>query len=85
MGHIRIEREALGRLLPDGHGPHPSSYQQAFNDLAGTHRGRPVGEILPALREAADRALLGFTAADLREQAAAISAGEPYELRVTLT
>ncbi|MEU6331624.1 hypothetical protein AB0952_09455 [Streptomyces caniferus] len=85
MGRISIDREALGRLLPDGQGAGASSYQQAFNDLAGTHRGRPVGEILPALRRAADRALLGFTPADLREQAVAISSGEPYELRVTLT
>ncbi|MEE1810332.1 hypothetical protein [Streptomyces sp. BE133] len=45
--------------------------------LAATHRGRPVGEILPLLRAAADRALLGFTPADLREQAEAISTGEP--------
>ncbi|MFB6881437.1 hypothetical protein ACFCY8_11460 [Streptomyces noursei] len=85
MGRIRIDRAALGRLLPDGRGTHASSYQQAFNDLAGTHLGRPVEEILPALSQAADHALLEFTPADLREQATAISRGEPYELRVTLT
>jgi hypothetical protein len=40
---------------------------------------------VPLLRAAADRALLGFTAPDLREQAEAISTGRPYELRISLT
>ncbi|MFB6881430.1 hypothetical protein ACFCY8_11395 [Streptomyces noursei] len=84
MGRIRIEREALGRLLPDGRGTH-TPYQQAFDAIAVSHRGRPVGEILPVLRRAADSALLEFTAADLREQATAISTAAPYELRVTVT
>ncbi|MFD3422609.1 hypothetical protein [Streptomyces decoyicus] len=85
MGRISIDRDALGRLLPDGQGAPVPSYQEAFNELADTHLGRPVGEILPALRRAAERALLEFPLADLREQAVAISRGEPYELRVILT
>ncbi|MDX2389516.1 MULTISPECIES: hypothetical protein [unclassified Streptomyces] len=56
---------------------------QAFAELA--HRGRPAAEILPLLAHAADRALLGFSPADLWEQARAISGGEPYVLRVTVT
>ncbi|MFD9369427.1 hypothetical protein ACFWA6_17260 [Streptomyces sp. NPDC060020] len=58
--------------------------QRAFAELAETHRGRPVAEILPLLRRAADKALLGLTDADLREQAQAISTGEPYVLRATV-
>ncbi|MEU9032122.1 hypothetical protein AB0D46_32395 [Streptomyces sp. NPDC048383] len=56
-----------------------------FAELARTHRGRPAAEILPLLAHAADRALLGFSGADLWEQACAISDGEPYVLRVTVT
>lgn len=37
------------------------------------------------LRAAADRALLGFTDADLAEQAWAIGSGAPYELRVRVS
>ncbi|MFE5595903.1 hypothetical protein [Streptomyces sp. NPDC056549] len=40
---------------------------------------------MPLLRAAADRALLGFTSADLVEQAEAISTGARYELRVRVT
>ncbi|MFD7961210.1 hypothetical protein ACFV5J_10435 [Streptomyces zaomyceticus] len=58
---------------------------QAYADLAQTHRGRPVAEIVPLLRTAADRALLGFTGTDLLEQAEAISTGARYELRVRIT
>ncbi|MFF4185251.1 hypothetical protein ACFYZ9_18820 [Streptomyces sp. NPDC001691] len=43
-----------------------------------------MSRIVPLLRRAADQALLGFTAADLREQAEAISTGQLYELRITL-
>ncbi|MGW1930935.1 hypothetical protein [Streptomyces sp. NPDC001919] len=58
---------------------------QAYAALATSHRGRPAGEILPLLREAADAALLGFTDADLAEQARVISTGARYELRVHVT
>ncbi|WP_328907915.1 hypothetical protein OG230_35685 [Streptomyces sp. NBC_00234] len=85
MGEIRVSSERLDRLLADSSRTHGSSYQAAFTELAETHRGRPVGEILPLLRRAADRALLGFTPGDLLEQAEAISAGLPYVLRVTVT
>ncbi|MFE9534464.1 hypothetical protein [Streptomyces sp. NPDC006691] len=90
MGNISIDTKALPRLLTDGSaGPgasgHGISYQQAFADLAATHRGEPPSRIVPLLRGAADRALLGFTSADLYEQAEAISSGRPYELRITLT
>ncbi|WP_412079407.1 hypothetical protein ACLF6K_38145 (plasmid) [Streptomyces xanthophaeus] len=40
---------------------------------------------MPLLARAAGRALLGFSSADLWEQARAISSGEPYVLRVTVT
>ncbi|MFG2840904.1 hypothetical protein ACGFYE_38625 [Streptomyces zaomyceticus] len=40
---------------------------------------------MPLLRAAAGAALLGFTGADLLEQAQAISSGAPYELRVRVT
>ena len=85
MGNISIERTALARLLADSSGSHGTSYQQAFAELAETHRGRPAAQVVPLLRAAADHALLGFTAADLREQAEAISTGRPYELRISLT
>ncbi|WP_167162038.1 hypothetical protein [Streptomyces sp. MBT27] len=90
MGNISIDTKALPRLLTDGsaaHGSsrHGASYQQAFADLAATHLGEPPSRIVPLLRAAADRALLGFTSADLYEQAEAISTGRRYELRITLT
>ncbi|MEV7109125.1 hypothetical protein [Streptomyces atroolivaceus] len=44
-----------------------------------------VSEILPLLRRAADEALLGFTDADLREQAEAIRSSARYVLRVRAT
>ncbi|MEV7253483.1 hypothetical protein [Streptomyces cyaneofuscatus] len=37
------------------------------------------------LRRAADEALLGFTAADLYEQAEAIRTGQRYVLRIRVT
>ncbi|MFG3281342.1 hypothetical protein [Streptomyces sp. NPDC048111] len=85
MGNISIDKDALPRLLADGSTRHGSSYQQAFAELADTHRGEAPARIVPLLRRAADRALLGFTPADLYEQAEAISTGRPYELRITLT
>jgi hypothetical protein len=84
VGNFRIPRADLPRLLHDP--THPGTcYQQAFNSLARTHQGQPAAVIEPLLRRAADTALLGFSAADLREQAEAISTGARYELRVSLT
>ncbi|MEU8677821.1 hypothetical protein [Streptomyces sp. NPDC048560] len=85
MGEISVSGEHLDRLLADSRRTHGASYQAAFSELAQTHGGRPVGEIVPLLRRAADRALLGFTARDLHEQAEAISAGRRYVLRVKVT
>ncbi|WP_351229729.1 hypothetical protein [Streptomyces sp. NPDC002133] len=94
MGEISVGRQHLDRLLADSasasgapaaSGTYGVPYQQAFARLAASHRGRPVPEILPLLRRAADEALLGFTHADLREQAEAISTDRPYVLRVTVT
>ncbi|MGW2020345.1 hypothetical protein [Streptomyces sp. NPDC001927] len=82
MGEISVDRQQLDRLLADSASAYGAPYQEAFTELAATHRGRPTGEILPLLRAAADRALLGFTTADLREQAEAISSGRPYVLRI---
>ncbi|MEU7072327.1 hypothetical protein AB0B30_34830 [Streptomyces narbonensis] len=83
MGEITVSAQNIGQLL---HDPTSTSggapYMQVYADLAVSHRGRPVSEIVPMLRAAADAALLGFTAADLAEQAAAISSGARYELRV---
>lgn len=85
MGEISVGREHLDRLLADSSGTYGAPYQRAFAVLAASHRGRPVAEILPLLRRAADRALLEFSDADLCEQARAISSGARYTLRVTVT
>ncbi|MEU6986419.1 hypothetical protein ABZ946_23800 [Streptomyces sp. NPDC046324] len=85
MGEISVDRQHLNHLLADSASPYGTSYQEAFTALAASHRGRPTAEILPLLRTAADQALLGFTPADLREQAEAISIGTPYTLRVMVT
>ncbi|MEU2391842.1 hypothetical protein [Streptomyces sp. NPDC007369] len=84
MGEISVDRQHLDRLLADSASTYGAPYQRAFAELAKARRGRPIAEILPLLRRAADEALLGFTDADLREQAEAISTGEPYVLRVTV-
>ncbi|MFD8145385.1 hypothetical protein [Streptomyces sp. NPDC059708] len=84
MDEISIERQHLDHLLTDSTSTYQAPYQRTFAHLAETHRGRPLAEILPLLRRATDEALLGFTDADLREQAQAISTGEPYILRVTV-
>ncbi|MFJ1869411.1 hypothetical protein ACIOD1_32980 [Streptomyces sp. NPDC088097] len=84
MGEISIERQHLDHLLADSASTYGAPYQKAFAELAEGHRGRPVAEILPLLRRAADQALLGFTDADLGEQAEAISTGQSYVLRVTV-
>ncbi|MFG2298530.1 hypothetical protein [Streptomyces sp. NPDC048603] len=84
MGEISIERQHLDHLLADSASTYGAPYQRAFAELADALRGRPVAEIIPLLRRAADEALLGFTGADLRDQAEAISAGRPYVLRVTV-
>ncbi|MFI9041515.1 hypothetical protein [Streptomyces sp. NPDC053726] len=83
MGEIRVDSQYLDRLLTDSTSSYGAPYQESSAELAVSHRGRPPVEILPLLRAAADRALLGFAPADLREQAEAISAGRPYVLRVT--
>ncbi|MFD0142477.1 MULTISPECIES: hypothetical protein [unclassified Streptomyces] len=85
MGEISVDRQHLDHLLADSASPYGTPYQEAFAALAASHRGRPVAEILPLLRAAADQALLGFTPADLREQAEAISTGAPYTLRIIVT
>ncbi|MEW2087470.1 hypothetical protein [Streptomyces sp. NPDC005283] len=85
MGEISVGRQHLDRLLADSAGTYRAPYQRAFAELAETHRGQLTAETLPLLRRAADQALLEFTRADLREQAEAISIGEPYVLRVTVT
>ncbi|UPT46673.1 hypothetical protein OH828_00390 [Streptomyces anulatus] len=85
MGEINVSSRDLGRLLADSTGAPARPYQKAFAELADTYRGRPVPEILPLLRRAADEALLGFTDADLREQAEAIRSGARYVLRVRVT
>jgi len=85
MGDITIPANDMHHLLADPTRGSGTSYQQAFAELAATHRGRPVAEIVPLLRAAADAALLGFTGADLVEQAEAISTGARYELRVRVT
>ncbi|MEU1866507.1 hypothetical protein [Streptomyces gardneri] len=53
--------------------------------LAATHRGRPVDEVVPLLRQSADAAFLGFSGADLIKQAQALSGGARYELLVRVT
>ncbi|MFI1532381.1 hypothetical protein [Streptomyces griseus] len=86
MGEISVNSTALGRLLTDSTGARTSRpYQEAFAELADTYQGKPVSGALPLLRRAADEALLGFTDADLREQAQTIRSGEPYVLRVRVT
>ncbi|MFZ3475790.1 hypothetical protein ACODT3_40480 [Streptomyces sp. 4.24] len=85
MGEISVCRQHPGRLLADSSGVYGAPYQRAFAEFAETCRGLPVAEIFPFLRRAADDALLGFTEADLWEQALAISMGELYVLRVTVT
>ncbi|MFF4282899.1 hypothetical protein ACFY0Z_29475 [Streptomyces kronopolitis] len=85
MGKISVNREQLNRLLADGSHDDGVTYQRAFEHLAQSHRGQPVGEILALLRRAADDVRLEFTRNDLLEQARAISEGQPYELRVLVT
>lgn len=86
MGNINMNRQHLDRLLADStSAAYGTPYQHAFSQLALSHRGHPIAEIIPLLRRAASDALLGFTPADLREQAEAITSGQPYTLRVTVT
>ncbi|MDJ0343405.1 hypothetical protein QMK19_19400 [Streptomyces sp. H10-C2] len=83
MGNmITVDRQGLGRSLTQWGDVYGASYQRDFASLARSHRGRPVAEILPLLGRAADSARLVFAAADLAEQAEAISAGTPYELHI---
>ncbi|MFE6119186.1 hypothetical protein ACFQ6P_01390 [Streptomyces sp. NPDC056436] len=85
MGEITVSAQDIDHLLPDPASAYGAPYQRAYAELAETLRGRPADEIMPLLRTAADAALLGFTRADLLEQAEAISTGAPYELRVCVT
>jgi hypothetical protein len=85
MGEIKVISHNLGRLLADSTNTPARSYQAVFSELAESHRGRPDTEIVVLLRRAADEALLGFTAADLVEQAEAIRTGERYVLRIRVT
>ncbi|MFE5710619.1 hypothetical protein ACFQ7J_07315 [Streptomyces sp. NPDC056501] len=85
MGEISVSAQDIDHLLHDPSSSYGAPYQRAYAELAATHRGRPVAEIVPLLRRAADTALLGFTGVDLIEQAQAISSGAPYKLRVRVT
>ncbi|MFD7324250.1 hypothetical protein ACFV9D_24665 [Streptomyces sp. NPDC059875] len=85
MGEITVRAQDMDHLLEDSASAYGTPYQRAFGDLAVSHRGRPTAEIAPLLRAAADAALLGFTSADLTEQAEAISTGRPYELRIRVS
>ncbi|MFF3843464.1 hypothetical protein [Streptomyces sp. NPDC001930] len=85
MGEITVSAQDMDHLLHDPASAYGAPYQRAYTDLAETHRSRPAAEIVPLLRAAAETALLGFTGADLLEQAQAISSGAPYELRVRVT
>ncbi|CAD5911952.1 hypothetical protein ACWGH7_15510 [Streptomyces cyaneofuscatus] len=85
MGEINVSSHNLGRLLADGTGTPARSYQAVFAELAESHQGRPAAEIAALLRRAADEALVGFTAADLYEQAEAIRTGQRYLLRIRVT
>ncbi|MCZ4102817.1 hypothetical protein C8250_037925 [Streptomyces sp. So13.3] len=83
MGNrITVDRQGLGRSLTQWGDVYGTSYQRDFASLSRSHRGRPVAEILPLLRRAAENARLGFSPADLLEQAEAISTGAPYEVRI---
>ncbi|MFC9699972.1 hypothetical protein ACFTWD_04590 [Streptomyces sp. NPDC056943] len=82
MGETTVSVQDMDHLLHDPKGSYGAPYQRAYAELAATHRGRPSAEIVPLLRAAADKALLGFSIADLSEQAEAISSGARYELRV---
>ncbi|WP_411107291.1 hypothetical protein [Streptomyces sp. cmx-4-9] len=85
MGHVKVNKNDLSRVLADSQGIHRMPYQLAFAQLADHHHGRPVTEIIPLLKTAARRAHLDFTDADLQEQAEAIRTGRSYNLRITVT
>ncbi|MFD0723167.1 hypothetical protein [Streptomyces globosus] len=48
MGEISVDRQHLDRLLADSGNTYGAPYQRTFAELAETHRGRPVAEILPS-------------------------------------
>ncbi|MEK9518811.1 hypothetical protein ACIOMM_20425 [Streptomyces sp. NPDC087908] len=85
MGEITVRAQHIDHLVHDPASAYDAPYMQAYAGLAASHRGRPVAEIVPLLRAAAEAALLGFTGTDLVEQARAISTGARYELRVHVT
>lgn len=72
------------RLLTGSTGPRASPTSRPSR-TSQTHHGRSATEALPLPAEAADRAMLGFSSADLREQAEAIGNGIPFVLRATVT
>ncbi|MFE6070073.1 hypothetical protein [Streptomyces sp. NPDC056525] len=65
MGEITVSAQGMDHLLHDPASTYGAPYQQAYAQLAASHRGRPLDEIVPLLRAAADAALLGFTGAGL--------------------
>ncbi|MFH9728667.1 hypothetical protein ACH4M4_37875 [Streptomyces sp. NPDC017254] len=85
MGEISLSARHIDHLLPDPSSSYGVPYHRVYTTLARSHRGRPIPEIVPLLRAATAATLLGFTDADLAEQAQAISSGTPYELRVRVT
>ncbi|MET9728646.1 hypothetical protein [Streptomyces zaomyceticus] len=85
MGEISLSARHIDHLLPDPSSSYGVPFQRVYSALALSHRGRPVAEIVPLLRAATAATRLGFTDADLVEQAQAISSGAPYELRVRVT
>ncbi|MCX5388494.1 hypothetical protein [Streptomyces sp. NBC_00094] len=82
MGEITVSVQDMDHLLCDPARAYGTPYQRAYAELAAKHCGQPVTEMVPLLRAAADKVLLGFTTADLTEQAEAISSGARYELRI---
>ncbi|MFB7468251.1 hypothetical protein ACFCZ1_33040 [Streptomyces sp. NPDC056224] len=85
MGNINMNRQHPGSLLADSSPTaYGAPYRHAFSRLAASHRGQPAAEILPAAASGRRRRPSGFTPADLREQAEAISTGQSYTLRLTL-
>ncbi|WP_433544337.1 hypothetical protein ACQPZG_03915 (plasmid) [Streptomyces sp. CA-294286] len=83
MSESHVRAHTLPHARHDG-AAHGTRYEAEFATLAASHRGRPTADIVPLLRRAADRSLLGFAPTDLQEQAQAISSGAPYRLRIAL-
>lgn len=84
MGKIEIDSRGLHRLLRDSLHPY-HSFQDAYEEIAATRQDRPVNEIALLLSKAADAAGLSFPADEIKGQAAAISGGFTFELRIVVT